>query len=192
MVPADAATWSLSYGLRSTDFSNVGGVFTLAENHVAKVKTALEKAGLKPEEFIISPLQKRDTTRRNKDGDVTERFFQVTTNVFVSTSEPAKLGGASAAIAALTREGIAINQNPVNYEFTKLNDIKPDMLREATENARIAADQFAENAGVQVGGIQRAIQGGFTVQPANTGDAKNRQLNKLVRVVTTITFYLEN
>ncbi len=64
------------------------------------------------------------------------------------------------------------------------------MLKEATKNARIAANEFAANAGVEVGGIRNAKQGSFIIRDVveNYGDIK--KIEKDVRVVTNITFYL--
>jgi len=196
IVASDAVTWNLSYTLTANTVDSVETSFASAEKNVGRITSALESAGFEENEFIVSPLQKRNVSRRirgrNGEPDKIERYYTISTNVFISTSTPAKIGPAQRAISALSRDNIDVNQGKINYEFTKLNEIKPDMLREATENARIAADKFAENAGVKVGGIQRAIQGGFSVGAANTGDARTRRQNKLVRVVTTITFYLEN
>ncbi|MFT4736138.1 MAG: hypothetical protein ACI8QD_000716 [Cyclobacteriaceae bacterium] len=35
----------------------------------------------------------------------------------------------------------------LEYQFSKLNEIKPDMSRQATKEAREAAQQFAEDSG---------------------------------------------
>ncbi|MEM9622794.1 MAG: SIMPL domain-containing protein, partial [Pseudomonadota bacterium] len=68
--------------------------------------------------------------------------------------------------------------------------IKPSMLKEATKNARLAANEFAANAGVQVGGIRDARQGGFIVRDVGEDYSDTAKIDKDVRVVTTITFYL--
>lgn len=90
----------------------------------------------------------------------------------------------------LFAEGLDINNYPPAYSFTKINDIKPDMLKEAAQNARIAATEFARNMGVSVGKIRRAKQGGFIVEDASAGQSGNSSLMKQVRVVTTIDFHL--
>ena len=64
----------------------------------------------------------------------------------------------------LIAEGLVIKNHEPRYIFTKLNDIKPQMLQEATKNARIAATEFANNAGVNVGGIRTARQGSFYIK----------------------------
>ena len=68
--------------------------------------------------------------------------------------------------------------------------VQADMLREATKNARIAANEFAANAQVEVGGIRTARQGSFYVQDAGNRSNDSYEIEKDVRVVTTITFFL--
>ena len=81
----------------------------------------------------------------------------------------------------------------VSYLFTKLNDIKPEMLEEATRNAKEAALQFAKNSGSKVGKIRRASQGVFSVQPKvdALNMQENRQIDKKVRVVSTVEYWLK-
>jgi hypothetical protein len=95
-----------------------------------------------------------------------------------------------ASVNALIAQGLHIENRPPAYRFTKLNEIKPEMLREATQNARIAANEFAENAGVKVGSIRSALQGSFFVRDAGEEYGDTVKMEKDVRVVTTITFFL--
>ena len=83
--------------------------------------------------------------------------------------------------------------SPVNYLFTKLNNIKPEMLSEATKNAKVAAKEFAKNSGAKVGKIHSAQQGVFSILPSEEIPylQETQQINKKVRVVSTITYYLE-
>lgn len=79
------------------------------------------------------------------------------------------------------------------YTFTKLNAIKPEMVAEATKDARSAAEQFAKDSGTSVGGIKSATQGYFSIE-ARDGDQGGWGVSdtpfKKVRVVTTVDFYL--
>lgn len=192
IVPADTATWSLSSTITSRDYGNVATTFARAENNTKRIRETLTSAGFTDNEIHFAPLRKRDHSNRNRDGEVIDQWYSIGGDIFISTSEPAKIEPARQPVFALSKESIDVEEYNIDYRFTKLNEIKPDMLREATENARLAANEFAQNAGVEVGGIQNASQGGFQVVEANSGDANARAVNKLVRVVTTITFYLEN
>jgi len=91
----------------------------------------------------------------------------------------------------LLAEGISVVNNAPSYTFTKLNDIKPEMLKEATANARIAASEFAKVANSKVKGIQSAKQGNFYIRDVGEDYSDDKKIEKDVRVVTTISFYLD-
>ena len=79
------------------------------------------------------------------------------------------------------------------YKFTKLNDIKQDMLREATLNARKTAEQFATDSDTLVGSIKYANQGVFSIDSRNKGVGfeESFEKEKEVRVVITIEYWLK-
>ncbi len=101
---------------------------------------------------------------------------------------------ASQKMDQLIEQNVALGSgSQPSYSFTKLNDVKPDMIRLATANAYEAAEQFASDSGSNVGDIIRASQGVFSINgrddiPMMTPDA---QLNKTVRVVTSVTYKLD-
>jgi hypothetical protein len=187
IVQANTATWDLSYETASRDETNISGTFDQAGKDVEQIRVVLSNAGFQDTDIVISPLRKRDRTRMNADREIIDRWHTVGTTISVSTDQPQIVDAARGPLFALARQGIDVNEDRLFYDFTLLNDIKPDMLREATENARIAANEFAANAGVTVGGIQTASQGGFRIEPVGANP-----LDRKVRVVTNITFYLEN
>ena len=78
------------------------------------------------------------------------------------------------------------------YVFTRLNDLKPPMIAEATANARSAAEQFARDSGSAVSGIRQANQGVFVILPRDQAPGINEssQLQKIVRVVSTVQYLL--
>ena len=97
----------------------------------------------------------------------------------------------SSKISELLDKGVLIGnenewENKIQYEFEGLNDIKPEMIREATANARLAAEQFAEDSGSHIGKIKTASQGSFSISDR---DSSTPQI-KRVRVVTSITYTL--
>ena len=92
----------------------------------------------------------------------------------------------------LLKQGIAITGGDyrynIQYDYTSLNDIKPQMIEEATKNAREAAQKFAKDSESELGKIKRANQGQFSIE--------NRDVNtpyiKRIRVVSTIDYSLED
>ena len=98
-------------------------------------------------------------------------------------------------IGDLVSQGVTFNSygNGVSYLFTRLNDVKPQMLKEATQNARQAADEFAKNSQSKVGKIRSASQGVFSILPREEvpEQTERDQINKKIRVVSTVEYYLE-
>ena len=92
----------------------------------------------------------------------------------------------------LLKQGVAIIDGDyrytTQYSFTGLNDIKPEMIEEATVAARLAAEKFAKDSDSKLGKIRRANQGQFVI---SNRDA-NTPYIKEVRVVTTIDYYLKD
>jgi hypothetical protein len=79
------------------------------------------------------------------------------------------------------------------FLFTRLNDVKPAMIAEATANARAAAEQFAKDSRTSLRGIRQANQGVFVILPRDqaAGIAEESQVNKIVRVVSTVEYFLK-
>ena len=71
-------------------------------------------------------------------------------------------------------------------ESTKLNEIKPSMIEEATSNARAVAQKFAQDSNSKLGKIKKASQGQFEVASRD----KNSDHIKNIRIVSTIEYYL--
>lgn len=92
----------------------------------------------------------------------------------------------------MINKGIALGsgnswENPVVYSYTGLNEVKPEMIEQATLNARGAADKFAEDSGSRVGKILSATQGQFSI----TDRDANTPYIKVIRVVTTVNYQLK-
>ena len=95
-------------------------------------------------------------------------------------------------LSVLGKQGIVIRghdyENRTEYLFTGLNDIKPDMIEEATRNARVVAEKFAADSDSSLGKIKQARQGQFSISDR---DQNNPHMKK-IRVVSTIEYYLSD
>ncbi|MGB9514616.1 MAG: SIMPL domain-containing protein, partial [Candidatus Acidiferrum sp.] len=134
--------------------------------------------------------------------------YIVDQQITVRTKRVDVVANAAQKTMQLLQKGIVLGGNNnfgqgLAYKFTALNSIKPDMITEATRNARAAADRFASDSGSKVGAIRQANQGVFSILPADQGAATGEpgeggdvsfgadaSLMKTVRVVTTVQYYL--
>ena len=187
-VEADLARWKINFSLAANDWS------VLQENIAQQTDTIvkfLHKKGLNNDEIVkqIPTIHDRDAEERYQAVEQKNRYKARLCITVLSRNIPA-VQAAVLKAGTLVKQGILIQYRASDYDpdlefsFTKLNDIKPDMIREATLNARKAADQFAQDSGSKVGNIRHARQGQFSIT------ATERPAIKKVRVVTNIRYTL--
>jgi hypothetical protein len=142
----------------------------------------------------VRPPNTIDLESQTYAGNQQERPFRyVATNTVLhqSANVPAVLE-AMQNIGELLRQGVVLGGEEYGgsrpeFSFNALNEIKPEMLKEANENARKAAAKFGDDAGTAVGAIRRASQGLFEIRDRDS----NSPDQKVVRVVTTVEYYLK-
>ena len=157
----------------------------------------LSKHGISENEVELQQVQVQDLLAQSyRNHNVDQNRYILTQTYLVRTHNINAVDLAAKKIGELIRQGVAFSQSgstAPTYLFTKLNEIKPDMLAEAIQNARQAAGEFAQNSGQNVGTIKRASQGVFQILPRDQSYtvAESQQKNKTVRVVSTVHFYLD-
>lgn len=184
-VTADLATWTISYSSTSTDLGE-------AQAKVRRDTQAIESFfadlgfpadALQPTGANVSSYTDRGSTR-----------YTVRQRLALRTNDIELAQKAVARQFDLVGRGVFLEEGSgMSYTFTGLNAIKPDMVAEATKDARSAAEQFAKDSGADVGAIRDATQGYFSIE-ARDGDGGGWGTSdspyKKVRVVTTIDFSL--
>ena len=118
--------------------------------------------------------------------------YNVTTNIVVTSNKIKLVMELKARQGELVEKGLAINSNEYGdytiYEYTELNSIKPQMIENATKNARAAAEKFAKDSDSKLGKIKTANQGLFTIEDVDSYTPNVKH----VRVVTNVTYFLED
>jgi hypothetical protein len=189
-VKADRANWTISLSVTGKSRDEIAGLYRNAEQDQQAIIDVLTKGGLKEEEIDVGVISYSMREYRDHTQTVVDERHTLTGSVGVETTNVAIIKPLRAAVNKLLAEGINLTNNAPGYHFTKMNDIKPEMLKEATRNAQIAATEFAESVGNRVGRIRSARQGAFTVVDVGSTHGDTRALQKDVRVVTTVSFYL--
>lgn len=189
VVPADQATWTIGYSVSGKTKEEVPALYQAAEAQQGQILAILKGAGFTEAELSVEIINYSMREYRDENQVLVEENHRLGGTISVSTQQVDLVAAARAEVNKLLAQGMDISNNSPNYNFTKINDIKPAMLKEAAQNARIAANEFADNAGAKVGKIRSANQGGFMVEDAGSSGGSSSVM-KQVRVVTTIDFYL--
>lgn len=189
-VQSDRAYWKIQYTVTGKDKNKIPKLYEQSEADQKVVIALLLESGFEKSEIIPGVINYFRNEFRDENQKLVEENYSLVGSIEVETTKVKLLSEVRSKLNKLIARGLDIKNNAPAYNFTKLNEIKPDMLKEATKNARLAANEFAANAGVTVGGIRSARQGGFIIHDAGESYGDTKKIDKDVRVVTTITFYL--
>ncbi len=189
-VKSDLAVWNIYFSSQAADLQSA---YKAGESSRDTVKKFMLDRGFDESEmrFTLSA----DTREFREKGILRDRTYVVSVNAEVRSENVDRIEATHRDTSELIGKGILISNSPPQYLYTKLNDIKPELLQEATRNARLAASQFAEDAGAKVGTIRSANQGAFSIASRDGGATYGEDrtsMFKKVRVVTTISFFLDN
>lgn len=186
-VPANLVLWPIVFSVTSDDLVDLQ---RQADAGVVKVREFLGDT-FPAGQISVSPprVQDRQAQGMTGEGRRLERYMaEVVVTVRTDRIEAARK--AIERSGELVKQGVAVIRSyeyNTQYLYTDLEKIKPEMIAEATKDARRAAEQFAEDSGSKVGAIRTAQQGLFSIDDR---DQFSPQLKK-VRVVTTVDYYLE-
>lgn len=193
-VKADLAVWDLKYVLTGNDVITLQQKLTDQQNIIVK---HLKAQGFEDSEIYIGRLNTNDLTANPYRSEQLGTRFILNQTITITSPKVELVEKSIGTLSQLVAKGIIFDNqeysSPVAYIFTKLNDIKPQMLSTATQNAKAAANEFAKSSGTKVGKIHRAQQGVFSILPREEtpGVSESQQINKKVRVVSTIEYYLD-
>jgi uncharacterized protein len=202
-VKADLALWQIGFSVTGGALGDAYARARADEDAVVGFlgQKGFDKADIRSDDLNVTDLLANPY--RPKDASDSARYI-VKGAILVRSDDVERVDGAARGLTDLIKQGIVLSANSVDYEFTRLSDIKTAMLREATQNARGAAQQFANDAGSKVGSIESASQGFFSIVSRDAaqssggpdyagplGMTRPNTIEKKVRVVVSLTYYLE-
>jgi hypothetical protein len=185
-VTADLATWTIAYSATANDLASAQASVDADSN---AIRGFFKEVGFPADELAPTGVN----VTQSSDQGVTS--FTVRQRMTLRSNDIQRAQAAVKRQFDLVRRGVVLEEGSgMAYTYTRLNDIKPKMVADATKDARASAEQFAKDSGTSVGTIKSATQGYFEIN-ARDGDAGggwgvSDTPFKKVRVVTTVDFYL--
>jgi hypothetical protein len=189
-APADVAVWPIQFTAADNDLV---ALYAALERDTAKIIRFLKGSGFDESEIsVATPAITDKMAQQYGSGEKAELRYTAVQGVTVYTDKPDEVRRAMNKLVELGKQGIVFSgngyQGSTQYLFTKLNDLKPEMIEEATRKAREVADKFARDSDSRLGKIKSARQGQFTIsdRDSSTPYIKN------IRVVSTVEYYLSD
>jgi hypothetical protein len=194
-VTADLALWPLRYVSTGDD---LGAAQAQINRSTRQVLAFLMRHGIDTTSVQLQALEVSDAFANRFPGERAGPRYVIQQTVMVRSKSPPVVMAASQRVSELVGEGVVLSSSGEygiggpTFIFTRLNQLKPPMVKEATGNARAAAEQFAADSRSELGSIRQANQGVFVILPRDQAPGVNEgaQLEKVVRVVSTVQYFL--
>ncbi|APG63835.1 hypothetical protein LPB140_11755 [Sphingorhabdus lutea] len=185
-VTADLATWNIAYSAQANDLQSAQAAM---DRDTQAISAFFKEVGFDGDALQPTGV---NVSQYSNDGVQT---FTIRQRLSLRTTDIKKAQAAVKRQFDLVKRGVVLEDGSgMSYSFTKLNDIKPEMIAKATMDARKSAEQFAKDSGTDVGAIQSATQGYFEVTSRDGDDGGWGVTDtpyKKVRVVTTVQYNLD-
>lgn len=188
-VAADSVIWPIKFN--DVD-NNLTTLVANLERKNEQIQAFLKLQGFSQKEITIAVPQIVDRQAGYYDPNANQMRYTASSTVTVYSSNVDLVHQAMAKLLELSKTGIAIAgqdyDSKPEFIFSGLNELKPDMIEEATRNAREVATKFAADSDSKLGKIKTASQGQFSI----TDRDSNTPYIKKVRVVATVDYYLSD
>lgn len=187
---ADTVIWPIKFSLVSNDLEDI---YTTLEKNSSKIKSFLLENGIKEDEIsLASPSIFDKKAQQYADNSKSKYRYTATLMLTVYSKNIQAVKNIKPSLSKLGKQGIVFigddYEARTQYIFTKLNELKPKMIEEATKAARVVAQKFAEDSQSKLGKIKKASQGQFSISQRDT----NTPHIKKIRVVSTVEYYLSD
>ena len=191
-VQSDFAVWALSFRRAANEFAEVQQALAADRDRVAAF---LREQGFTEAEIEVRPLQVQDLLARDYASERVPLRFNGQGQVVVRSARVDAVAQVSNRIDPLIQAGVQLggdgSESGPRYQLRGFNDIKPQLLQEATVNAREQAKKFVEDAGARLGALKGANQGVISIVDDGGGEMDSeRTIGKRLRVVSTFVFEL--
>jgi uncharacterized protein len=195
-IKSDYIVWKGEFTRREVDLKTA---YKLLREDLDKVKAYLVSKSVNEKETIISQVITETVYKKNEKGNDTNDIqgYKLTQGVEIRSNGVDKIDKVSRESTELIDQGIQFISPAPEYFYTKLDELKVEMLAKATENAKQRADSMVKATGNKIGFMRSARMGVFQITPITSTDVSDwgmndtTSLDKKVMAVVTVSFAIE-
>jgi hypothetical protein len=175
-ITSDLIVWTGRFNTQSPDLK---AAYSVLEDNRAKVSDYLVKQGVKKDELVFSSISTTVNYVMSDYGVYTNEidYYDLSQTVTITSSQIDKITDVSRKATELLNEGVAFQSDPPQYLYTKLADLKVNMLSEASKDARKRAQMIAESAGSELGDLTYADMGVMQITPLYSNEIDDYGIN---------------
>jgi hypothetical protein len=167
---SDLIVWEGRFGAQNIDLKQA---YLTLEKNKSTINQYLSEKGINTEQLIYSAVK---TNQKNKQiyssvgNYIGEEFvgYELTQSVLIESKEVDKIEKISREVTELLNQGVQFYSESPRYYYTKLADLKIEMISKATEDARLRAEKISEFSGGKLGDLESAKMGIFQITGQNS------------------------
>ncbi|MFV0304584.1 MAG: SIMPL domain-containing protein [Moheibacter sp.] len=168
---SDLIAWSGNFSRNSFELKSA---YDQLESDKQIIEKYLLSKGINKDEIVFSAVDMHKMYDYSSDnyGNSSRKFsgYQLSQNVNIESKEVAKIENLSRTITEIINQGIELTSSSPRYFYTKLADVKQEMIANATKDARQRAEKIAENAGSGLGDLKKASMGVIQITAPNSNE----------------------
>jgi uncharacterized protein len=169
---SDLVVWKGTFSRQNNELRTA---YSELKSDEAAIKQYLNASGINDTNIVFSSIdvQRNYATRYDDNGRVAGSVFNgynLTGTVTVESRNIAVVEKLSREVTRLLERGIELNSLPPSYYYSKLNELKIDLLAKAAADAKQRAETIAENSGADLGSIKKATMGVFQITGKNLNE----------------------
>lgn len=195
-VTSDSGRLELSIEVRKPSRAEA---YKTAAAQIPQIKEYLKNKGISPEEIEVKPSNGYNTYRQFPNGVSTGEiaYYNLSQNIVIKSKDVTKIKDISTDITTLIDKGIDINAYNPEYFYSKLSDMKVEMLESATADAKKRASAMLKATNNHVGKIQSVNMGVFQITPVDSTNVSDMGLSdtstieKKITSVANVTFRIK-
>lgn len=195
-IRSDYAVWRVSVGTQSPTLQDAYAEVT---RHGQALRQFLSRSGVADSLVTVKPVEASSIYRVAENGMQTNELlgYRLSQQFEVRSSDVNGVTALSQGATALINQGVPLQSSPPEYLYTKLADVRTEMLAAATEDAKRRAEAVARSAGADIGAVRSARQGVFQITPRNSTEVSDYGINdtssleKDITAVVRVTFAVD-
>ena len=169
---SDQIVWAGNYSRKTMELRTA---YAQLKKDEQTIREYLTGKGVKESELVFSSvsIEKEFNTRYDSEGRTLGTEFtgyNLKQSVTVDSRDIEKVEKISREVTELIESGIEFNSSNPSYFYTKLSELKIDLLAKASADAQERAQTIAKNSGSDLGKIKKAAMGVFQITGQNSDE----------------------
>ncbi|SHE49616.1 SIMPL domain-containing protein [Desulforamulus putei] len=185
-ILSDLAVWRGSFYQESAALPEA---YKNLKSDLEKVKSYLKEKGIPEDQITVSSISTMPQYIYHPNGTSTGQIasYRLLQTVEIKSTDVQKIAGIARESTELIEQGVVFESQPPQYFYTKLNDLKVNMLAEATRDAKLRAEKMAASTGSRIGALRSAKMGVFQITPVNSNEISDYGINDTSSIEKEIT-----